>query len=103
VRCHADIDLSGCRNGRSRSQSSGGQRQYRKRHEGRQLKGKDFFDAQNDPLITFHPTKVTQGIMAFDRKDYGMNKGIPFVTIADHVEVDVDLHGKRISAPVVFK
>jgi polyisoprenoid-binding protein YceI len=106
------------------------------------LKGKDFFDAQNNPLITFHSTKMTQtgpstfeidgdftirgvtkpetltltvsgkgtgqgevkGIMAFDRKDYGMNKGIPFVTIADRVEVDVDLHGKRISGPpLVFK
>jgi polyisoprenoid-binding protein YceI len=106
------------------------------------LKSKDFFDAQNDPLITFHSTKITQtgpntfdidgdftirgetkpekltltvsgkgtgsgsikGIMAFDRKDYGMNKGIPFVTIADRVEVDVDLHGKKISGPpLVFK
>ena len=86
------------------------------------LKSKDFFDAQSDPLITFHSMKITQtgpntfdidgdftirgvtkpeeltltvsgttgsghgeikGIMAFDRKDYGMNKGIPFVTIAD--------------------
>ena len=45
-----------------------------------------------------------KGIMAFDRKDYGMNKGIPFVTIADRVEVDVDLHGKRVSGPpLVFK
>lgn len=24
------------------------------------LKSKDFFDAQNDPLITFHSTKITQ-------------------------------------------
>jgi len=24
--------------------------------------------------------------MAFDRKDYGMNKGIPFITIADRVD-----------------
>jgi polyisoprenoid-binding protein YceI len=106
------------------------------------LKGKDFFDAEKDPLITFHSTSVAQtgpnsfeingdftirgvtkpeklvltisgkgtgqgeikGIMAFDRKDYGMNKGIPFVTIADRVEVDVDLHGKKISGPpLVFK
>ena len=37
--------------------------------------------------------------MAFDRKDYGMNKGIPFVTIADRVEVTVDLKGKRVSGP----
>jgi hypothetical protein len=42
--------------------------------------------------------------MAFDRKDYGMNKGIPFVTIADRVEVIVDLKGERVSGPaVVFK
>jgi polyisoprenoid-binding protein YceI len=44
------------------------------------------------------------GTMAFDRKDYGMNKGIPLVKIADRVEVIVDLKGKRISGPpVVFK
>ena len=106
------------------------------------LKSKDFFDAQNDPLITFHSTKVAQtgpntfeidgdftirgetkpeklaltvsgkgtgqgeikGIMAFDRKDYGMNKGIPFVTIADRVEVDVDLTANRVSGPpLAFK
>ncbi len=101
------------------------------------LKSKDFFNAKDDPLITFHSTKFTQtgpdtievdgdftirgatkpeklvftvtgagtgvgsikGTMAFDRKDYGMNKGIPFVTIADRVEVSVDLKGKRISGP----
>ena len=40
-----------------------------------------------------------KGTMAFDRKDYGMDKGIPFVTIADRVEVTVDLKGKRISGP----
>jgi len=27
----------------------------------------------------------------FDRMDYGMNKGIPFIKIADHVEVDCHL------------
>jgi polyisoprenoid-binding protein YceI len=106
------------------------------------LKGKDFFDVKQNPLITFHSTKVVQtgpdtmefdgdftirgvtkpekltftvtgkgtgtgsitGIMAFDRKDYGMNKGIPFVTIADRIEVTVDFKGKRVSGPpVVFK
>jgi len=42
--------------------------------------------------------------MAFDRKDYGMNKGIPLVKIADRVAVDVDLTAKRVSGPpVVFK
>jgi len=106
------------------------------------LKGKDFFDAQNDPLITFHSTKIVQtgpetfevdgdftirgvkktekllltvsgrgtgtgaitGTMAFDRKEYGMNSGIPFIKIADRVEVTVDLHATRVSGPpVVFK
>ena len=106
------------------------------------LKGKDFFDAEHNPLITFHSTKIVQtgpntldyvgdftirgvtksekltltlsgkgtgsgeikGTMAFDRKDYGMNKGIPLVKIADRVEVIVDLKGKRVSGPpLVFK
>jgi len=105
------------------------------------LKGKDFFDAEHNPLITFHSTKVIQtgpdtvemdgdftirgvtkaeklifaitgkgtgtgtitGTMAFDRKQYGMNSGIPFIKIADRVEVSVDLKGKRVSGPpVVF-
>jgi len=101
------------------------------------LKGKDFFDASQNPLITFKSTKVVQtgpntfdvpgtftirgvskpetltlvvsgvgtgsgtikGTMAFDRKDYGMNSGIPFIKIADRVEVNVDLTGKRVSGP----
>ena len=101
------------------------------------LKGKDFFDAEHDPLITFKSTKVVQtgpttfdipgtftirgvskpetltltvsgigtgtgdikGTMAFDRKEFGMNSGIPFIKIADRVEVNIDLHGKRISGP----
>jgi hypothetical protein len=42
--------------------------------------------------------------MAFDRKDYGMNSGIPVISIAKRVEVTVDLHGKRISGPpLAFK
>jgi polyisoprenoid-binding protein YceI len=40
-----------------------------------------------------------KGTMAFDRKDYGMNKGIPFIKIADRVEVTVNLKGKRVSGP----
>jgi len=45
-----------------------------------------------------------KGIMAFDRKEYGMNSGIPFIKIADRVAVDVDLSGKRVSGPpLVFK
>jgi len=103
------------------------------------LKGKDFFDVEHNPLITFHSTKVVQtgpdtieldgdftirgvtkpekltftitgkgtgtgsitGTMAFDRKQYGMNSGIPFIKIADRVEVIVDLKGKRVSGPPV--
>jgi polyisoprenoid-binding protein YceI len=107
------------------------------------LKGKDFFNVEHDPYITFHSTKIVQtgpdtfdflgdftirgvtkpekltftltgtrgsgtgeitGTMAFDRKDYGMNSGIPFIKIADRVEVTVDLKGKRVSGPpIVFK
>ena len=49
-------------------------------------------------------TGEIKGTMAFDRKDYGMTKGIPFVTIADRIEVTVDLTGKRVSGPaLVFK
>jgi len=44
------------------------------------------------------------GTMAFDRKEYGMNSGIPFIKIANRVEVSVALKGKRVSGPpVVFK
>ncbi len=40
-----------------------------------------------------------KGTMAFDRKQFGMNSGIPFIKIADRVEVSVDLKGKRVSGP----
>jgi polyisoprenoid-binding protein YceI len=40
-----------------------------------------------------------EGTMAFDRKDYGMTKNIPFVKIADRVEVKVNLKWKRVSGP----
>jgi len=39
------------------------------------------------------------GTMAFDRKQYGMNSGIPFIKIADRVEVTVKLKGVRVSGP----
>ena len=42
-----------------------------------------------------------KGTMAFDRKDYGMNSGIPFIKIADRVEVTVALKAKRVSGPPV--
>jgi polyisoprenoid-binding protein YceI len=40
-----------------------------------------------------------KGTMAFDRKEFGMNSGIPFIRIANRVEVTVDLKGKRVSGP----
>ena len=106
------------------------------------LKGKDFFNASEDPYITFHSSKVVQtgpttfdvqgtftirgvskpetlhltltgkgtgngeikGTMAFDRKEFGMNSGIPFIKIADRVEVNVALKGHKVSGPpLVFK
>jgi polyisoprenoid-binding protein YceI len=45
-----------------------------------------------------------KGSLFFDRKDYGINGSIPFVTIADRVQVDVDLKAKKVSGPsVVYK
>ena len=40
-----------------------------------------------------------KGKMVFNRRDYGMNKGIPFIKIADHVDVNFHLKGKRVSGP----
>jgi hypothetical protein len=37
--------------------------------------------------------------MTFDRKDFGMNKGIPFVKIGDRVEVTVALRAHKVSGP----
>ena len=39
------------------------------------------------------------GTMAFDRKDYGMNSNIPFIKIANRVEVNVSLKWERVSGP----
>jgi polyisoprenoid-binding protein YceI len=44
-----------------------------------------------------------KGNMIFNRKDYGMNKGIPFIKIADHVEVDFHLRGKQVSGPPLVR
>ena len=101
------------------------------------LKGKDFFDVQTYPEITFTSTKLLKagphtfevdgvftirgvsnpekltltvsgkgtnsgeikGAMVFNRKDYGMNKGIPFISIADHVDVTFHLKGRRTAGP----
>jgi polyisoprenoid-binding protein YceI len=59
-------------------------------------------------LLTVDRTGVgsgrIQGTMAFDRKEYGMNSHIPFIKIANRVEVDVDLTARRTSGPaVIFK
>ena len=40
-----------------------------------------------------------QGVLVFNRKEYGMNKGIPFVTIEDHVEVRINLRVQQVSGP----
>jgi polyisoprenoid-binding protein YceI len=78
--------------------------------------GPDTFDVSGDFTIrgVTKPEKLTltvsgkgtgsgtiKGTMAFDRKDYGMNSGIPFIKIADRVEVTVDLKAKRVSGPPV--
>jgi polyisoprenoid-binding protein YceI len=106
------------------------------------LKSKDFFNVEEDPVITFLSTAIVQtgpatidipgmftirgvskpetlpltisgqgtglseitGTMAFDRKDFGMTHGIPFLHIADRVEVRIDFKATRVSGPpVVFK
>lgn len=106
------------------------------------MKGKDYFDVEHYPLITFHSTKVTQtgpvtfeidgdytmrgvtkpqkltltlsgkgsgngqvqGTMYFDRKDYGITKKIPFVTVADRIEVIDEIRFKQTGGPrLVFK
>ena len=41
------------------------------------------------------------GTMVFDRKQYGMNSGIPFIRIADRVEVGFNLKANRVSGPLV--
>ena len=44
-------------------------------------------------------SEAIKGTMVFNRKDYGMNKEIPFSKIADHVDVSFHLNGKRVSEP----
>src|SRR6516165_7079732 len=101
------------------------------------LKSKDFFDVEQNPLITFKSTKFLttgprtfevdgdftirgvsnpeklvltvsgkgtgsgeiHGAMVFNRKNYGMNKGIPFISIADHVDVNFQLKWKHSGVP----
>ena len=44
---------------------------------------------------------TVSGTMAFDRKEYGMNSGIPFIKIANRVEVTVNLTATKVSGPPV--
>ena len=44
-------------------------------------------------------TGAIAGTLAFDRKDYGMNSGIPFIKIANRVEVTVGFMAKQVSGP----
>ncbi len=45
-----------------------------------------------------------KGSMAFDRKEFGMTSGIPFIKIADRVEVSVALKAHKVSGPpLVYK
>ena len=39
------------------------------------------------------------GAMVFNRKNYGMDKGIPFIKIADHVDVNFHLKWKHVGGP----
>lgn len=49
-------------------------------------------------------TGELKGTMAFDRREFGMNRGIPFIHIADRVEVTIDFKATRISgSPLLFK
>jgi polyisoprenoid-binding protein YceI len=49
-------------------------------------------------------TGEIKGTMAFDRKEFGMNRGIPFIRIADRVEVTIDFKAARVSGPpLLFK
>ena len=41
------------------------------------------------------------GTMTFNRRDFGMNGGVPLVKIADSVDVIVHLRAKRVSGPPV--
>jgi hypothetical protein len=42
--------------------------------------------------------------MAFDRREFGMDSGIPFIRIADRVEVTIDFKATRVSGPpLLFK
>jgi polyisoprenoid-binding protein YceI len=49
-------------------------------------------------------TGEIEGTLWFDRRDFGIDGSIPFVTIADRVELSVDFKAARVSGPpLLFK
>lgn len=49
-------------------------------------------------------TGEIKGTMAFDRKEFGMDSGVPFIRIADRVEVTIEFKATRVSGPpLLFK
>ena len=49
-------------------------------------------------------TGEIKGILWFDRKDFGLDGGVPFVKIADRVEVTIDFKATRVGGPpLLFK
>jgi polyisoprenoid-binding protein YceI len=49
-------------------------------------------------------TGEIEGTLWFDRRDFGIDGSIPFVTIADRVELTVDFKATRVSgSPLLFK
>jgi polyisoprenoid-binding protein YceI len=76
--------------------------------------GPDTFEVDGDFTIrgVTNPEKLTlvvtgkgtgsseiKGKMVFNRKNYGMKKGIMFVKIGDHVSVNFHLRANRVSGP----
>ena len=43
-----------------------------------------------------------EGTMAVDRRDFGMSGNIPFVRIADRVELTIDFKATRVSGPALL-
>jgi polyisoprenoid-binding protein YceI len=57
-------------------------------------------------VVSGKETGVAQvtGTLYFNRRNYGMDSDIPFIKIADRIEVNVALRAKRIGGPpLVFK
>jgi len=42
-----------------------------------------------------------KGILTINRRDYGLDGGVKFVTIADRVDVMIDFKAKRVGPPLV--